>query len=75
MVFSKFHPGDKCQCMHPYAYRGEAPFTIIKILWVNKRACYEVEYADGKRDQIPIKNEGGYEMQLVVSSQSEVKTP
>jgi hypothetical protein len=68
MVYSKFHVGDRCKCLHPYAYRGEEPFTIVKIVpnfGRNGRkpiAAYVVKYDDGAEDQIPVKHEGGYEM-------------
>ena len=67
----KFNIGQMCKCLNPYAYRGEEPFIIVGIKQRFKasdgriRAAYIVKYADGKIDQIPVKNEGGYEMVLV----------
>lgn len=77
MVFTKFKVGDRCKCLHPYAYRGEAPFTIIKIKWyktpdAKTRPVYVVKYDDGKIDQIPIINEGGYEMVHIEANQTNV---
>jgi hypothetical protein len=70
MVYAKFKVGDRCKCLHPYAYRGDAPFTITKIGWfkpkgIAARPVYFVKYDDGKKDQIPVCDEGGYEVELV----------
>jgi len=65
---TKFKVGDRCKCLHPYAYRREEPFIIVgicnKFLSSNGiiRAAYVIQYDDGKYDAIPIENEGGYEM-------------
>lgn len=78
-MFSKFKIGNRCKCLHPYAYRGEEPFTIVAIHRRYKsgdgklRAAYIVEYADGAKDAIPVKNEGGYEMILVPGERIEEK--
>jgi hypothetical protein len=72
-MYTKFKVGQKCKCLHPYAFRGEAVFVITRIIPKFKapggkvRAVYEVQYADAKTDFIPIRNEGGYEMVCVDS--------
>lgn len=66
---AKFKVGDRCYCKHPYAFRSEAPFTIVGITLLlipseRKRYCYIVQYDDGVLDAIPVLNEGGYQMEL-----------
>jgi hypothetical protein len=73
MVYTKFKVGDRCKCLHPYAFRGEAPFTITRIKWfkapdLKARPVYAVKYDDGKIDQIPVMDEGGYKMVLIQDS-------
>lgn len=67
---ARFKIGNRCKCKHPYAYRGEEPFTIRAIANVlsgdqKMRWAYILQYDDAKFDAIPVENEGGYEMELL----------
>lgn len=66
-VIAKFKVGDRCRCLHHYAYRGKEPFIIISIAtspieeYQHKfRYIYIVQYDDGVIDAIPVESEGGY---------------
>ena len=63
---ARFKVGDRCKCLHPYAFRGEDPFKIVSITatpadnHVHYRLCYVVQYDNGQLDAIPIHKDGGY---------------
>ena len=70
MTVANFKVGDRCRCLHYYAFRGKAQFTIVSIATVPHeeyksrfRYVYVVQYDDGCLDAIPVENEGGYEIE------------
>jgi len=71
-TIAKFKVGDRCRCLHHYAYRQKQPFTIISIAtspmeeYQHKfRYIYIVQYDDGILDAIPVEKEGGYIMEKI----------
>ena len=73
-TIARFEVGDRCRCLHPYAYRGNEPFTVVSIgiaplpddnTELPYRYCYIVQYDDGVIDAIPLtgETEGGYELE------------
>ena len=69
---ARFKVGNRCKCLHHYAFRSDAPFKIVSIATcplpdnsTSFRYAYVVQYDDGVLDLIPVKNEGGYEMARV----------
>jgi len=72
MTVAKFEIGDRCRCLHHYAFRGKGPFTIISIAtapieeYASKfRYVYIIRYDDATLDAIPVDDEGGYDMEKI----------
>jgi len=76
VTIARFKVGDRCQCLHHYAFRSKKPFTIVSIATspieeyeLRFRYIYIVQYDDGVLDAIPIEKEGGYEMEKLEAKQ------
>lgn len=77
VTLAKFKVGDRCRCLHQYAFRGKEPFVIVSIATSPDeeyerrfRYIYVIQYDDGAIDAIPVGNEGGYNMERIAGKEA-----